>query len=36
MSRGLALPKFAESGNFSLNKLDVGVAVKMDHQTEAG
>jgi hypothetical protein len=33
----LALPKFVEHGNFSLNKLVIRwISMKMDHQTEAG
>jgi hypothetical protein len=35
--KGLALPKFVERGNFSLNNLVIRLlSLKMDHQTEAG
>jgi sterol desaturase/sphingolipid hydroxylase (fatty acid hydroxylase superfamily) len=35
--KGLALPKFVERGNFSLNYLVIRLlSLKMDHQTEAG
>ena len=35
--QGLALPKFVERGNFSLNYLVIRLlSLKMDHQTEAG
>ena len=34
---GLALPKFVERGNFSLNKLVIRwISVKMDHPAGAG
>jgi hypothetical protein len=34
---GLALPKFVERGNFSLNNRVIRwLSLKMDHQTEAG
>ena len=35
--KGLALPKFVERGNFSLNKLVIRwISVTIDHQTVAG